>query len=62
MTRTTPEKQSSPHEHQWESMGGVTKELWYSENGCSWNNEKRGETVVFAVFCKTCGEIKEKHL
>ena len=49
-------KEIIEHEHQWESMGGINKEIWYSNNGCDWDNKKRGEEIVFAIFCKNAAK------
>ncbi len=52
-------------EHTWESMGGVAKERFsFSDSGGQpYDEPKRsGSTVIFAVFCPKCGEIKEKAL
>lgn len=52
-------------EHVWESMGGTERVnyTWTDSSGCYYEEPKKtSSTVVFAVFCPKCGEIKQKEI
>ena len=47
-------------EHIWESLG-ITGLSWIDEQGGGYV-DKTYRQIVGAIFCKKCGEIKEKSL